>query len=109
MTASTQYWVLGTLGIEDRQTVSEIYFTTQHRDGQALITKQVVLVFHQTVAQGPDLEPRMVWQKDKGKHRPLRHQTGPSLISCYEGVTTVPGASGLGLGLTDEFQVLKVP
>lgn len=65
------------------------------------------MVFHQTVAQGPGPEPEVVGQRDKGKHRPLRQQEGR--ISCYEGVTTVPGVSGLGLGLTDEFQVLKVP
>lgn len=82
------------------------YLTTQHRDGQALVTKQVVLVFHQTGAQGPGPEPG---RRDKGKHRPLRQQAEPTLISCYEGVTTVPGVSGLGLELTDEFQVFKVP
>ena len=85
------------------------YLTTQHRDGQALVTKQVVLVFHQTVVQGPGPEPGMVGQRDKGKHRPLRQQAEPTLILCYEGVTRMPGVSGLGLGLTDEFQVLKVP
>lgn len=50
----------------------------------------------------------MVWQRDKGKHKPLRHQTGATLTSHHEEATKVPGASGLGLSLTDEFQILKV-
>lgn len=60
------------------------------------------------VVQESGPEPGIIWQRDKGKHRPLRHQTGPTLTSHHEEATEVPGALGLGLRLTDEFQILKV-